>query len=299
MNDAPNHEPAAEPASVKVEECLEPYIDASGNPAVVTVRWMLPPLPERGDPLPEGMKWADELNQQIDEAERTMGRHCNRPADFRWLQKMYAMLHAAGIDPASFGLEPTPQKQGLTELAEILFPDAKREELYRRASDTDQMWRIIAARCFGGQPPPTAPAPAQPGNPAPAQPGNPTPATPAATPPAQPATAEPIEQGPPPTTPATAAPVAEPDKPTLATPAADPQPDRPTRRGRLRKDESQAKQAAMLAILRKHPSLKDDISELARRVGMPERTVRRWIEKEEKAYLESAACQPPEPPEEE
>jgi len=71
-----------------------------------------------------------------------------------------------------------------------------------------------------------------------------------------------------------------------------PQPDRPTRRGRLRKDESS--QASRLCWRSsKTPSLKDDISELARRVGMPERTVGRWIEKEEKAYWKRAACQRP------
>jgi len=67
-----------------------------------------------------------------------------------------------------------------------------------------------------------------------------------------------------------------------------------SRRGRLPKEESEAKRAAMLATLRKHPSLKDDVKELARQVGAPERTVRRWLDSEDEEYRKIIASQPAE-----
>lgn len=69
------------------------------------------------------------------------------------------------------------------------------------------------------------------------------------------------------------------------------------RRGRLPKTESDAKRAHMLATLRQHPSLKEDVGKLARMVEIGESTVRRWIEEEEQKYRESKVARP-EPAEE-
>ena len=69
------------------------------------------------------------------------------------------------------------------------------------------------------------------------------------------------------------------------------------RRGRLPKAESDAKRADMLATLRQHPSLKDDVGTLAGMVGVGESTVRRWLDEEQQKYLESQAARP-EPAEE-
>jgi hypothetical protein len=62
------------------------------------------------------------------------------------------------------------------------------------------------------------------------------------------------------------------------------------RRGRLPKAESDAKRASMLATLREHPSLKDDVGHLARMVNVGESTVRRWLGEEQQMYLESKAA---------
>ena len=64
------------------------------------------------------------------------------------------------------------------------------------------------------------------------------------------------------------------------------------RRGRLPKEESDAKRAQMLATLRQHCSLKDDICRLADMVGVSESTARRWLEEEEQKYRESKAARP-------
>ena len=69
------------------------------------------------------------------------------------------------------------------------------------------------------------------------------------------------------------------------------------RRGRLPKAESDAKRADLLATLRKHPSLKDDVGKLAGTVGVGESTVRRWLDEEERNYKASKAASP-EPAEE-
>ena len=76
--------------------------------------------------------------------------------------------------------------------------------------------------------------------------------------------------------------------------------ERPTgkrRAGRLSKEDGEAKQAYMLALIRQHPTLKDDPGELARLVGVSESTIRRWLEDEEQKYRESKAANP-EPAEE-
>lgn len=59
------------------------------------------------------------------------------------------------------------------------------------------------------------------------------------------------------------------------------------RRGRLTKDESEAKRAQLLATIKEHSSLKDDPTVLARMIGVSESTIRRWIGQEEQAYFES------------
>lgn len=64
----------------------------------------------------------------------------------------------------------------------------------------------------------------------------------------------------------------------------------PKRRGRLKKEDSKAKQAHMLATIRQHPSLKDDLEQLATMVGVGVSTVRRWLAEEEKKYRDSRAA---------
>jgi hypothetical protein len=64
------------------------------------------------------------------------------------------------------------------------------------------------------------------------------------------------------------------------------------RAGRLPKDESEARRAAMLAMLIKHPSMKDDIPALAREAGVNERTARRWIKEDQKRFEETRAAMP-------
>jgi hypothetical protein len=56
------------------------------------------------------------------------------------------------------------------------------------------------------------------------------------------------------------------------------------RRGRLQKDEGEAKRAQFLATIHEHPSLKDDMARLAEIVGISESTARRWLEEELSKY---------------
>lgn len=58
------------------------------------------------------------------------------------------------------------------------------------------------------------------------------------------------------------------------------------RRGRLPKDESDARKAAMMAYLVKHPSMKDDLPALAREVGADRKTVESWLQEMERQYRE-------------
>ncbi|TWT88004.1 hypothetical protein Pla100_57340 [Neorhodopirellula pilleata] len=60
--------------------------------------------------------------------------------------------------------------------------------------------------------------------------------------------------------------------------------DKPTRKGRLRKAESELRRTQMLAELRSHPTLKDDPAKLATMVGVSESTARRWIDDEAEKY---------------
>jgi hypothetical protein len=71
----------------------------------------------------------------------------------------------------------------------------------------------------------------------------------------------------------------------------------PTRKGRLPRRDSEAKRATMLAVIRQHPTLKDEPGTLATHVGVSESTVRRWLDDEDQKYRESKAANP-EPPEE-
>jgi hypothetical protein len=64
------------------------------------------------------------------------------------------------------------------------------------------------------------------------------------------------------------------------------------KRGRLNKQESEAKRTAMLAMIRQHPSLKDDPEQLAENVGVSESTIRRWLADEEEKYKHSKAASP-------
>ncbi len=61
------------------------------------------------------------------------------------------------------------------------------------------------------------------------------------------------------------------------------------RRGRLPKAEGDAKRVDMLAKLRQHPTLKEDVGKLAGMVGVSEPTARRWLDEEEQRYRESRA----------
>lgn len=62
------------------------------------------------------------------------------------------------------------------------------------------------------------------------------------------------------------------------------------RRGRLEKAESKSKRTALLATLRQHPTLKDDIPTLAASVQVSESTARRWVEEELQKYRQSKAA---------
>ncbi len=79
---------------------------------------------------------------------------------------------------------------------------------------------------------------------------------------------------------------------TLADLAAGAAEQQQPRRGRLSKEESDAKRATMLATIRQHPSLKDDPAKLAQDVGVSESTVRRWLDDEERKYRESRPARP-------
>ena len=59
------------------------------------------------------------------------------------------------------------------------------------------------------------------------------------------------------------------------------------RRGRLNRDDSNAKRTAMLVLLRQHPTIKDDLPLLASKVGASESTIRRWLAEEEQKFRES------------
>lgn len=62
------------------------------------------------------------------------------------------------------------------------------------------------------------------------------------------------------------------------------------RRGRLRRKDSEAKRAGMLAKVRQHLTLKDDPKLLASEFGVSESTARRWLNAEEQRYLDSRAA---------
>lgn len=74
----------------------------------------------------------------------------------------------------------------------------------------------------------------------------------------------------------------------IATPE-EPKAEKPPRRGRLTNEESDAKRTAMLAMIRQHPSLKDDCDLLAGKIGVAAQTVRRWISEEEDKFLKTRA----------
>ncbi|HUO07056.1 MAG TPA: hypothetical protein VM008_01895 [Phycisphaerae bacterium] len=58
------------------------------------------------------------------------------------------------------------------------------------------------------------------------------------------------------------------------------------RRGRMPKVDSEARKATLIAILVKHPSMKDDITALARKVCADPKTVKSWIDENENHYRE-------------
>ena len=66
-----------------------------------------------------------------------------------------------------------------------------------------------------------------------------------------------------------------------------------TNRGRLPKEESEAKRAHFLATIKEHPSLKDDPATLSTMVRVSESTIRRWTGQEEQAYFESRPARTP------
>jgi hypothetical protein len=68
----------------------------------------------------------------------------------------------------------------------------------------------------------------------------------------------------------------------------------PGRRGRMRKDDSEASRAAMLAYLVKHPSMKDDIAGLAIEAGVSPKQARRWRDEWAKAEKQRTDEQPDE-----
>jgi hypothetical protein len=61
-------------------------------------------------------------------------------------------------------------------------------------------------------------------------------------------------------------------------------------RGRLPKDEAEARRTAMLATVRKHPSLKDDPERLGPMVGVSVSSIRRWLAEEERKFQESVGA---------
>lgn len=63
---------------------------------------------------------------------------------------------------------------------------------------------------------------------------------------------------------------------------------RPTgeRAGRLPKEDSKILRAVMLAKIREHPTLKEDIPALASAVGVSESTIRRWLDEEQQKFNE-------------
>jgi hypothetical protein len=84
----------------------------------------------------------------------------------------------------------------------------------------------------------------------------------------------------------------EPPKPATAQ-AGEAEAGEPKRkRGRMVKDESEAKRAQMLATIRQHPTLIDDPVKLAGDVGVSESTARRWLEEEREKYRQSKAANP-------
>lgn len=64
------------------------------------------------------------------------------------------------------------------------------------------------------------------------------------------------------------------------------------RRGRLKREDSKAKETTMLALIVQHPTLMDDVPELSKRVGVGITTVRRWMNKEREKYRQSKAAMP-------
>jgi hypothetical protein len=73
---------------------------------------------------------------------------------------------------------------------------------------------------------------------------------------------------------------------SAAMPEADGVESTQSRRGRLNRDESEAKRTEMLAKLRQHPTMTDDLSSLATEIGVSESTVRRWIGEEQRRFTE-------------
>lgn len=59
------------------------------------------------------------------------------------------------------------------------------------------------------------------------------------------------------------------------------------KRGRLPAADSTARRMSMLAILRQHPSMRDDARGLGDRVGVSPNTVRAWLADEERIYRAS------------
>jgi len=131
MNDAPNHEPAAEPAT----EPPQPSHSTAVDPSRV-------PLPKRGDPLPEGTARANDWTDPklccvriregpmtaedaaaaavVNAEQKKSGRH--NPARFKRMERLYRIVAEVGADPVACGLAPTPGQQGLRELDGLLFP---------------------------------------------------------------------------------------------------------------------------------------------------------------------------------
>jgi hypothetical protein len=60
----------------------------------------------------------------------------------------------------------------------------------------------------------------------------------------------------------------------------------------LSKVDSDAMRTQLLAIVRQHPTKKDDIAGLAKEVGASESTIRRWLSDEAAKYRDSRVMEP-------